>query len=90
MRNKTILLLLGSASLAMTAAACKNAATENQVEAAKGSASGINLAAMDKRVKPGDDFYSYVNGTWQKTSEIPADRGSIGAFDVSCSVSRSR
>ena len=80
MRNKTILLLLGSASLAMTAVACKNAGTGNEVEATKGNASGINLAAMDKSVKPGDDFYSYANGTWQKTSEIPADRGSIGAF----------
>ena len=80
MRNKTILLLLGSASLAMTAVACKNAGNEATTEAVAGSASGINLAAMDKSVKPGDDFYAYANGTWMKTSEIPADRSSIGSF----------
>jgi predicted metalloendopeptidase len=80
MRNKTILLLLGSASLALTAAACKRAGDEAATEAVARSASGINLAAMDKSVKPGDDFYAYANGTWQKNSEIPADRGSIGAF----------
>jgi predicted metalloendopeptidase len=82
MRNRTLVLLIGSASLALTAAACKNATTDNQVEAAVGSASGINLAAMDKSVKPGDDFYAYANGGWMKNSEIPADRGSIGSFFV--------
>ncbi len=80
MRNKTLLLLIGSASIAMTAAACKKAGDEAGTEAVAGSASGINLAAMDKSVKPGDDFYAYANGTWMKNSEIPADRGSIGSF----------
>ncbi len=82
MRNKTILLLIGSASLAITATACKKAADEAGTEAVAASASGINLAAMDKSVKPGDDFYAYANGSWQKNSEIPADRGSIGAFFI--------
>jgi putative endopeptidase len=40
---------------------------------------GVDLAAMDKSVKPGDDFWTYVNGTWNKTTEIPADRTSAGA-----------
>jgi putative endopeptidase len=35
---------------------------------------------MDKSVKPGDDFYDYASGTWQKTTEIPADRASYGMF----------
>ena len=82
MRNKTLALLFGSASLALTAAACKNATTDNQAEATVGSASGIDLAAMDKSVRPGDDFYAFANGGWMKDSEIPADRGSIGAFFV--------
>ncbi|MGL4750299.1 MAG: M13 family peptidase, partial [Shewanella sp.] len=43
---------------------------------------GINLAAMSPKVKPGDDFYSYANGEWMKTTEIPADRSSTGAFLV--------
>jgi predicted metalloendopeptidase len=37
---------------------------------------GIDLAGMDRSVKPGDDFFRYANGTWLKTTEIPADRGS--------------
>jgi len=37
---------------------------------------------MDKSVAPGDEFYDYANGSWMKTTEIPADRSSIGAFAV--------
>ncbi len=43
---------------------------------------GVDLAAMDKSVQPGDDFYSYVNGTWNRTTEIPADRSSWGGFNI--------
>ncbi len=41
---------------------------------------GVDLASMDKSVKPGDDFFSYVNGNWVKTAVIPPDRSSIGSF----------
>ena len=42
---------------------------------------GIDLSAMDKSVKPGDDFYMYVNGTWYKNAVIPPDRDSTGVLD---------
>ena len=35
---------------------------------------------MDKSVKPGDNFYDYVNGAWQKKAVIPADRSQTGSF----------
>ncbi|MFT3729505.1 MAG: M13 family metallopeptidase [Terricaulis sp.] len=41
---------------------------------------GLNLAGMDTSVKPGDDFYAYANGNWDRTTEIPADRSNIGSF----------
>jgi putative endopeptidase len=37
---------------------------------------GIDLAAMDTTVQPGDSFFQYANGTWLKHTEIPADRSS--------------
>lgn len=43
-------------------------------------ASGIELANMDTSVRPQDDFFRYVNGTWLATAEIPADRTSSGVF----------
>ncbi|MUV14942.1 M13 family metallopeptidase [Noviluteimonas gilva] len=39
---------------------------------------GIDLAGIDKSVKPGDDFEEYANGAWRKKTQIPADRASIG------------
>jgi predicted metalloendopeptidase len=41
---------------------------------------GIDTAAMDTSMKPGDDFYAYANGGWMKTAEIPPDLSSWGSF----------
>ncbi|MCX6164407.1 MAG: M13 family metallopeptidase [Ignavibacteriae bacterium] len=41
----------------------------------------IDKNNMDLSVKPGDDFFSYVNGTWNKNNPIPPDMGRYGAFD---------
>ena len=43
---------------------------------------GFDLATMDKSVKPGDDFFRFVSGTWMKTTQIPADRARWGSFDA--------
>ena len=45
-------------------------------------ASGIFLENMDTSVKPGDDFYQYVNGSWLEENTIPADKTRWGAFDI--------
>ena len=41
---------------------------------------GVDLSSMDRSVKPGDNFFLFVNGTWLKTATIPADRTSTGSF----------
>ena len=35
---------------------------------------------MDTSVKPGDDFYKYVNGKWLATFKIPEDKANYGVF----------
>ncbi len=40
---------------------------------------GLNLQYLDRSVQPGDDFYSYANGGWLKTAQIPLDRPAAGA-----------
>lgn len=35
---------------------------------------GIDTADMDRTVRPGDDFFDYVLGSWLKTAQIPADK----------------
>jgi putative endopeptidase len=42
---------------------------------------GINLDLMDRTVKPGDDFFRFVNGAWYDKTEIPSDRVRWGSFD---------
>jgi putative endopeptidase len=43
---------------------------------------GFDEAGMDKSIAPGNDFYGYANGTWAKTTPIPADKSNYGAFNV--------
>ena len=42
--------------------------------------SGIELSNFDNSIKPGRNFYQYVNGTWIKENTIPAEYSRWGAF----------
>ena len=42
---------------------------------------GLDLSTFDKSVRPQDDFYNFVNGTWMKTAKIPADKSTWGSFN---------
>lgn len=42
---------------------------------------GIVTANMDTKVRPNDDFFKYVNGSWLAKTKIPADRTSWGSFN---------
>lgn len=76
-------------ALACSLVACKPSTTETAsapatpaVTAPAPASSGIDLAGIDKSVKPGDDFDAYANGAWRKAFEIPEDRSNYGAFTV--------
>ncbi|MCA1799097.1 MAG: M13 family peptidase [Xanthomonadaceae bacterium] len=43
---------------------------------------GVDLANMDRSVRPQDDFFRFVNGGWLASNEIPADRSRWGSFDA--------
>ena len=43
---------------------------------------GYDATAMDSGVKPGDDFFDYVNGAWFKRTDIAADRTFAGIDSV--------
>ena len=51
---------------------------------------GVDLEGMDRAVKPGDDFFKYVNGKWAASTQIPADKTSYGAFAVLTDLSEAR
>ncbi|CAA0246748.1 M13 family metallopeptidase [Tenacibaculum maritimum] len=56
--------------------ACK---TEKPKE--KEKVAGIVLKNMDTSVKPTDDFFRFVNGTWLDNTKIPDDQTSWGGFN---------
>ncbi len=43
---------------------------------------GIDVSGMDLSVRPQDDFFRYVNGTWADNTPIPADLSSYGSFAI--------
>ena len=43
---------------------------------------GVDTTQMDRSVKPGDDFFAFVNGTWLRTFTMPADKARYGMFDA--------
>jgi putative endopeptidase len=42
----------------------------------------IDKTQLDTTVKPGDDFFAYVNSKWIKNNPIPATEGSWGSFYI--------
>lgn len=42
--------------------------------------SGVTLNHFDQAVRAQDDLYRHVNGSWLKTTEIPADKSNYGSF----------
>jgi putative endopeptidase len=45
---------------------------------ARYGAFGVDLTAQEKTVKPGDDFWTFANGGWDKRTQIAPDRTSAG------------
>jgi len=74
--RRSLILLAGAISVG-----CAFAADAPMAKPELGSW-GVDLTAMDRSVKPGDDFFNYVNGSWMKTTEIPVERSSIGGFQL--------
>lgn len=51
---------------------------------------GFDLAGRDTAVRPGDDFFSYANGTYIQNIQIPADRTWYGTVNVLRDLSEAR
>jgi predicted metalloendopeptidase len=51
---------------------------------------GLDLSARDLSVRPGDDFFEYANGMWDKSFTIPEDKASFGPFDRLDELSKER
>ena len=85
MKKLTISVLAFSGIILMnscgTAKKAETNTEQTPVKPAKDVDYGINLSYMDNNIRPQDDFFSYVNGNWMKTTEIPSDKTRWGSFD---------
>ncbi|MCP4301407.1 MAG: M13 family peptidase, partial [Gammaproteobacteria bacterium] len=76
--NKAII----SAVALLTLVACGQQQEGVVVDEPKTLVSGIDTSGMDTSVRPGEDFFTYMNGTWVEKTEIPADKPRYGTFDL--------
>ena len=53
-----------------------------QIKGEKGMEKAICKKNMDTGVKPGDNFYEYVNGGWVKEHPVPPEYSQYGAFTI--------
>jgi predicted metalloendopeptidase len=74
---KRVAILLLASALALSAC---NGSKGGETAQSAGTEIGIDLAGVDRSVNPGDDFNAFANGAWEKATEIPADRTSLGSF----------
>ncbi|MGN6270815.1 MAG: M13 family metallopeptidase [Sphingomonas sp.] len=94
---KGLRIISAVSALALAAAAGSAAMAQKNAPAADAKGTGAQIGTfgfdekgMDKAVKPGDDFYEFANGTWAKTTAIPADKSNYGAFNVLSDLSQER
>ncbi|MCL4408820.1 MAG: M13 family metallopeptidase [Gammaproteobacteria bacterium] len=87
---KKVTLVAASIALALGLAACSPAQqsadqNNNQQQSAQPAqqlTSGLMLEDFDMSVRPQDDLFMFVNGTWYNNTEIPSDRSTYGAFNI--------
>jgi putative endopeptidase len=75
-------LIFGASALLLLSACGQGSTPAAPPEEAVVLSSGLDLQYMDTSVKPGDDFFRYMNGTWLDETEIPADKASYGGFTL--------
>lgn len=73
--------LLLSAACALGLAVSSLPALAAEGDSPEWGSFGVQTKWMDTTVRPGEDFDAYVNGEWNRTTEIPADRTRISSFN---------
>jgi predicted metalloendopeptidase len=74
---------------AVASALLAASASAQQQQAAPVRALGVDTTNFNRAVRPQDDFFRFVNGTWLERTQIPADASSWGAFNELTEKSRS-
>ena len=73
---------IASVVVLLALAGCTAAPAPAPPPAPPPSVSGLDLTGFDQSVRPQDDLFRFVNGTWTATTAIPPDRARYGVFDI--------
>jgi putative endopeptidase len=73
---------IASVVVLLALAGCTAAPAPAPPPAPPASVSGLDLTGFDQSVRPQDDLFRFVNGTWTATTAIPPDRARYGVFDI--------
>jgi putative endopeptidase len=57
------------------------AGTKNENKTSANGYQTIDVTALDRTIKPADDFFTFANGTWVAKTEIPASESRWGSFN---------
>lgn len=60
--------------LIMTAVSCKHQKESQQIKS-------LDISNLDTTTRPGESFYQYATGGWQKSNPIPDEYARYGSFD---------
>ncbi|ACY22891.1 Endothelin-converting enzyme 1 [Gordonia bronchialis DSM 43247] len=71
--RRSFLLAAGAVPIAVALAGCES-------ESAPKPLAGPDLSGLDPTIRPQDDLYRNVNGTWLRTFQLPPDKSYYGTF----------
>jgi len=75
-------LIISAAALVVLSACGQEPATEVAADVEPTLRSGIDTSYIDPSIRPGDDFFAYMNGKWVEEFELPADKSNYGTFTM--------
>ncbi len=75
-------IIVGAAALLLLAACSQESATDVAPEPQAALKSGIDTTYIDTNIRPGDDFFGYMNARWVEEFELPADKSNYGTFTM--------
>ena len=74
--RRTFLVALGvAAPAAAFLASCSTDSDNQQVRL-----TGVDMGGADNAIRPQDDLYRHVNGTWLRDYQLPPDKSTVGAI----------
>lgn len=74
--RRAFLLALAAVPAAATLASCSQDSPSSDIRL-----TGVDLAGGNPAIRPQDDLYRHVNGTWLAQYRLPPDKSSFGSFD---------